>query len=178
MMIYQRVTANRQTSSDMANLNEYSYLWDGTDPGWVVLRHNEIRIRISVRFSGSSPTLDEIKSLRSAIQSYRDRRPVDAMSELRNCPEVILGDYEPTEARDVIESCKAQGLSVLEEGFEAVHDLMINETHSMALVIENDATARMVIAEAVRRGLPLRLQPTESHKGVAGDGVKAHHGLW
>ncbi|WKB56091.1 hypothetical protein [Eleftheria terrae] len=45
------------------DLQNYSRLWDASEPGWTVVRHIEDRERITVVFSQEGATASEIKAL-------------------------------------------------------------------------------------------------------------------
>lgn len=62
----------------MKNLVDYSYLWDSTDDGWVLLYINRDVLLLTVKFSAEGPSLKEVAALRTAIPEFRSMSPAKA----------------------------------------------------------------------------------------------------
>jgi len=78
----------------MADPDDYSYLWDGTQPGWVLLRISRQHLSIAVAFAASGPTLREVASMRSAVPSFSALPPSEAFAALKGKSRVAVGDFD------------------------------------------------------------------------------------
>lgn len=57
------------------DLQRFAFLWDGSEPGWVVAEHGESRVRMTVVFAPGKPTLAHLATLRGLVPELA-RRPV------------------------------------------------------------------------------------------------------
>jgi hypothetical protein len=134
----------------------HSRLWNGLEPGWVVVRHTEDRARLRVMFSESGPTISEVKSLRAVIPSLAEKSAAMVLASLKEGTEFDLGDFESSAARRLRMECQAQGLRVADQEYQTVHHSLINELSKTFLLIEDTETNEAVAEEAIKRGLPVR----------------------
>lgn len=92
--------------------SEYSYLWDGTEPGWAVLEHTRDEADVLVAFGSNGPTLDEVKALRSVCASFKTLPAADVLKQLRGMRSLSLGVHESRVAWKLRLNCKSMGLKV------------------------------------------------------------------
>lgn len=143
-------------SNEYMNLKAYSRLWDGSEPGWTVVRHTRDRERISVVFAQNGATIADIKALRTVVSDLQAKTASEALAELKGHAEVLLGEFESRAARALRERCETVGLRVVSHPLRTTRDSLINEQSKRFLLIEDDSLGQAVAQEAIKQGLPLR----------------------
>ena len=138
----------------------YERLWDGSEPGWVVVRRTEDREQLTLEFGSSGPTLDEVKALRTLQSDYRSRPVGEVLASLRGKSSLFLGTFESREARSLKKRCAEVGLQVTAIGARWVSLNLINRLSSTFLLIEDDREIGEVAEEAIRRGVPVEESTT------------------
>lgn len=140
----------------MTSIERYSYLWDGSEPGWVLNQTHGQDIALMLLFERGEPSTSEMKAIRLAVPAYREMTVSQAVAELRGKSRIDLGDFEPGEARQIAAACQNHGLTVQERIIDRSGYLIFNEKTSTCLLIENDRLGNAVKEEALRRGVPVR----------------------
>ena len=141
----------------MKTSEDFSRLWNGSEPGWVVVRHTEDRERLQVVFANNGgPTVPEVKALRSVIPALAKQSASEVLANLRGTSELSLGEHESSAARKLRSQCEELGLRVNGQAHQAVSHSLINELLKVYLVIEDAATCSAIAEEAIKRGLPIR----------------------
>lgn len=140
----------------MTSIERYSYLWDGSEPGWVLHRLNHQVVSLTLLFERSEPSVCEMKAIRLSVPAYHEMSVSPAVAELRGKRSINLGEFESREARQIAEACRKQGLAVHEDTVDKSGFLMCNEKTNMCLLIEDDRLSEAVKDEALRRGIPVR----------------------
>ena len=143
-------------SGRMKTVENFSHLWNGAEPGWVVVRHMEDREKLQVLFAISGPTLSEVKALRAVAPAFKDKPSGEVFAQLKGLPEFSLGEFESTAARKLRAQCEAHNLHVVSHAYQATSHSLINELSKIFLLIEDDAMSGAVTEEAIRQGLPIR----------------------
>jgi hypothetical protein len=77
------------------DLKAYSRLWDGSEPGWTVVRHIEDRERLSVIFAQEGATIADIKALRTVLPELKAKAASAALAELKGKPNYCLASSSP-----------------------------------------------------------------------------------
>lgn len=126
-------------------MSNYSHLWDGTEPSWVLLQVHR-----------QTSTLLEIQALRRVVPEFAALSARQAVLQLRGRWRIDLGEMEFREARRLIERLRDCRLRVEEQTLDRGGYLPFNEVSKMALLIENEVESRAVAAEALRQGIPVR----------------------
>jgi hypothetical protein len=134
----------------------YEHLWNGAETGWVVHRHLESRVEVTVVFGEQGASMQDVRALRSAVPQYGAQSAMGALLSIRGKKSLVLGDFESREARELKQQCESMGLRIHGRGYQLTSDSLINETTRMHLLIEDEAVQRIVVQEALRHGLPLR----------------------
>ncbi|SFQ70641.1 hypothetical protein SAMN05216567_12833 [Variovorax sp. OK605] len=137
-------------------MSSYSYLWDGTQSGWTLLRIHRAVCAITVVFDAQGPSRQEIQVLRRTVPSWREISVRQAVRQLWGRPSVDLGEFDQRPARRLVQALESRGLRVREKVTEQTTYLPFNESGQHALIIENVGTLQKVVGEALRRGLPVR----------------------
>lgn len=144
------------TLGRMTTAEGFSHLWNGSEPGWVVVRHTEDREKLRVLFSKNGPTISEVKSLRTVIAVLGEKPAAEVLATLKGLPEFGLGELESSAARKLRTQCEARGLRVATQAYQVVSHSLINELSKVFLLIEDSATNEAVAEEAIKQGLPVR----------------------
>lgn len=137
-------------------MSNYSHLWDGTEPGWVLLQVHRQTSTLAVLFDEPGATLLEIQALRRVVPEFTALPAQQAVLQLRGRWRIDLGEMESREARRLIKRLRDCGLRVEEQTLDRSGYLPFNEVSKMALLIEDEAESRAVAAEALRQGIPVR----------------------
>lgn len=132
---------------------EYSYLWDGTEPGWVVLEHTRDEAEVLVAFGVDGPTLADIKALRSVSAALKKMPAADVLKQLRGLGSLSLGLRQSRAARRLQMHCQSMGLRVSALPAQDVQRSLINTLTKRFLLIEDDQACRAVVADALANGL-------------------------
>jgi len=142
------------------DLKTYSRLWDGSEPGWTVVRHTEDRERITVVFAQHGATVADVKALRTVIPDRQAKPASVALAELKGRAELSLGDFESQAARALRERCEAVGLRVVCSPHQTARHSLVNERSKRFLLIEDESLSQAVAEEAIKHGLPIRHSTT------------------
>ena len=134
----------------------YEHLWNGAETGWVVHRHLESRVEVSVVFGDQGASMQDVRALRSVVPRYGAQSAMGTLLAIRGKKSLVLGDFESREARELKQHCESAGLRVHERAYELTSDSLINETTKIYLLIEDEVVQRRVVQEALRHGLPGR----------------------
>lgn len=134
---------------------EYSYLWDGSEPGWVVLEHTRDEAEVLVAFGVDGPTLAEIKALRSVSAALKILPAADVFKQLRGLRAFSLGVHESRVSRKLQLDCQSMGLRVSALPAQQVQRSLINTLTKRFLLIEDDQTCKAVVADALANGLQI-----------------------
>lgn len=137
----------------MKTVQDYAYLWDGSQKGWVLLRINRQSLSLTVIFGSGGPTLRDVASMRSAVPTYGAMPPSDAFAALKGKAAVALGTFNSDEGRRLRKTCAMHGLEVLAETVDLSSYLPFNEATNRGLLIEDDRLAQQVREEALARGV-------------------------
>jgi hypothetical protein len=134
---------------------KYSYLWDGIEPGWVVLEHTRDGAEVLVEFGVDGPTLAEVKALRSVSAFLKTLPAEDVLKQLRGLRSLSLGVHESWGARKLLLDCQLMGLKVSALPVQEVHCSLINTLTKRFLLIEDEQVCRAVVADALANGLQI-----------------------
>ena len=129
-------------------------IWNGTEPGWVVLRRTEDLEHLRVMFEGGADIRD-LKALRAVLPQLA-ASPANDVLALKGAPHLDLGEHESSEARHLKALCAAQHLVVESHGRQSVRYGIFNEQTRFYYLIEDETILQAVAAEAMRRGVPVR----------------------
>lgn len=135
---------------------EYSFLWNGTEPGWVLLREIQSLASIHIQFNGIPPSPIEFKALRAAVPAYSACSISEVIATLQEKDCLDLGSFEPTEAARISDRCKAHGLNIVQTRIENVQYIPFNEKTNSALIIDDDQLVKEIWAQALQNGLQVK----------------------
>ncbi|WBR99981.1 hypothetical protein OU994_16795 [Pseudoduganella sp. SL102] len=142
--------------NEIPSVENYQYLWDGSQPGWVLQCLSGHYVDLSLTFGSVGPSNAELMAARRTVPEYASLPLNEVLAELRGRHTLPLGRFLSDEARNVAATCRRQGLCVLEAVIKAPRYLPTNEVSQTVLLIEDDAIAREVFALALQHGVPVR----------------------
>ncbi len=134
----------------------FEHLWNGSEPGWVVVRHREDLVDLNIGFSENGPTIQELMSLRTVAPALEVKPAADVVRMLKGAQSFHLGTFESAAARRMRSQCESVGLRVASRGYASTRYSLINEETSRLLLIEDSDMLSSVAEEAINRGLPVR----------------------
>lgn len=137
-------------------VEDYRFLWDGSEPGWVLVHVSRQTVKLSLVFGDKGPDLRQVKAIRKVVLAYAALPASEALASLRGKPSIDLGEFESREARSLARDCRDLGLVVEEEVIDHSGYSLFNERTKIRLRIEDDALARQVCEEARSRKLPVQ----------------------
>ncbi len=135
---------------------KYQYLWDGSQPGWVLIRFNGNYVDLSLKFEPSGPSPQEMMAIRRTVSEFKSLPLHQVIAQLRGSTAYKLGRFESREARRIAENCSKEGLNVMQVVDDAARFLPTNEITNRALLIEDDELAKRVYDLALKHGIPVR----------------------
>jgi hypothetical protein len=140
----------------MKSTEHYRYLWDGTEPEWVLLRVNRQVVNLTLVFGPSGPSPNEITGVRRAVPAYAALSSSEALARLRGNALVHLGDFDSREARRIADACRKNGCEIRELVRDESGYLPLNERTNACLLIEDNALSKEVCEEALKHGVRVR----------------------
>lgn len=140
----------------MTTIDHYHYLWDGSEPGWVLMHVSRQTVKLALVFEGTSPNVREVKAVRSVVPAYAALSASEALAKFRGAASIGLGEFECREGRRVAEACRRRSLVVQEEVRDRSGYLPFNENTKACLIIEDDVLSKQVCEEALSRGLRVK----------------------
>ena len=140
----------------MTKPSDYSYLWDGSQSGWVLLRVNHQTLAVVVTFSAGGPTLREVAAMRATVPAFAAMPPSDAFASLKGRSRVSLGDFESKEGRNLATRCKQNGLVVEVAATDKSSYLPFNEQSNQCLIIEDNFLAEQICQQAISQGIRVK----------------------
>ncbi len=139
-----------------AEIHTYQYLWDGSQPGWVLTRLSGNYVDLSLKFELSGPSTRELMAVRRSVREFKSVPLNQIIEQLRGCSTYPLGRFESKEARKVAASCINENLNVVEEIIDFPRFLPTNEITNSVLLIEDNELAKRVYESALQHGVPVR----------------------
>ena len=141
----------------MTKIDQYSYVWDGSQPGWVLVRSARSASSLKALFGDGGVTVKNVQALRRTLPHFASMSAQAAIQSLFGLTAVELGTFEGREARRIVRALKSEGLTVQETGATEFGYLPFNELTKSALLIDEDTElASAVVQQALASGIPVR----------------------
>ena len=138
------------------DMQRFTYLWDGSQPGWVLQRFSGNAIDLSLTFAATGPSNQEMMAVRRTIQEYASAPLGQLIAQLRGRQTLPLGRFDAKSAHQIAAACRDAGLHVLETVIDLSRCIPVNELTGHVLAIEDDALAQQVHAAALAHGIAVR----------------------
>ena len=137
------------------SIEDYKYLWDGSEPGWVLQHHDQTDWYLLFEFSNGSPSKEEIAKMHKCVPELRKEklphvyRVLKGVSSFRTSEPV--GNIE---ARDIHRTALDQGLKVEMEADPKSSYLPIYKD-KQALLIEDGDLSQQIAKKMIEAGVPV-----------------------
>lgn len=138
------------------SVDQYCYLWDGSQPGWELLCFHGTRITLTVKFAIDGPSPREFIAARKVIPDLKTLPLSVVIQRLKGLQFLQLGEFESKEARNISQACTKGGLTVIEQSNELPRYLLRNCLSGRALLIEDGELARQVVDTALLNQIPVQ----------------------
>jgi hypothetical protein len=141
------------------SLDEFSHLWDGTDPDWSLNRFDRVNWVITFHIAESGPQHSELLALKKLVDELRDQPTSKVLCLLRGTTEFTFPrEVGNIELREIVAAARKLGLNVKStsidrSGYLAVH------ADGTAMIIEDNDLAAQVYERMLAAGVPV----TEIH---------------
>lgn len=139
-----------------AEIHTYQYLWEGSQPGWVLTRLNGNYVDLLLKFELGGPSTPELMAVRRSVQEFKSMPLNQIIEQLRGCSTYSLGRFESKEASRVAASCVNENLNVVEEIIDVPKFLPINKITNSVLLIEDNELAERGYESALQHGISVR----------------------
>jgi hypothetical protein len=136
--------------------DNYAHLWNGSEPGWVLVKHTEDKEELQVVFAATGPSVEQVKALRSALPQFGNQTASQVLTAIRGASTLHLGEFESSRAKQIRKQCESLGLQIEAKGYAVTRYSVVNERTSMYLLIEDEDQKQRVVKEALKNGLPVR----------------------
>ena len=138
----------------MKNLDEYKYLWDGTEPGWKLQHLDKVEWKLVFKFiENGKPTQKELRSLWKLVPELQHYKLPELYKYLKNKSEYSpMEKYGNIEARNIYEKAEEIGLVVTMTGKQKGGYLPIS-TNTEALLIEDEEIEEVIIKKMLAAGV-------------------------
>lgn len=141
---------------DAETLAKYAYLWDGSDPGWVVHGHYQDQATVRILLPEQGIDAYFLKTLRSLFPDIAHESPAALRARLEMTGCFDCGILESRDAHDLGQKCAKVGLRMESQDRSMIRHRIVNVRRNSTLHIEDDVLAFMLGEEALRRGVPSR----------------------
>lgn len=141
------------------SVDDYRYLWDGSEPGWTLQRFDRTAWSVSFDFPETGPTQASILALRKLLDELRDVPLPQVLRQLRGKSSYTLPrELGNIEVRQLMDAARELGLEVTTEAVDHSGYLPIS-ADGVALIIEDDDLSTRVAERMLTEGVPI----TEVH---------------
>lgn len=141
---------------DDETLSQFAYLWDGSDPGWVVHGHYQHQSAVRILLPEHGIDLHFLKTLRKLFPDIAHESPGELRARLDMAGCFDCGIMESRDVHALQRKCAEAGIIMASEDRSLITHRLVNERRNTALPIEDAALAFLLGEEALRRGLPSR----------------------
>jgi hypothetical protein len=141
----------------VSNISDCYRLWDGSEKGWVLWRHDEDRVKMTLHFPVTGVTLADIKRIRAAIPKFAEKPVMELVREIKGLPTIYLSDFEDREASRFSSALRKVGLSPTKDCYHITRHIFTNELNGATLNFADEEFLATAIAEAIKRGVPIRV---------------------
>ena len=137
------------------SIEDYRYLWDGTEPGWMLQRFDHAECYLVFEFADGGPSSKEIMQMHKCLPELRKEKTSHVYRVLDKVPSYrtteSLGNIE---AQNIRSTASKLGLNV---AIEVEHNIsylpVFNE--KQALLIDDEDLSKQVVKKMIEAGVPV-----------------------
>jgi hypothetical protein len=137
------------------NIEQYKYLWDGSEEGWALHHTDHVVWNITYLFSPEGPSKDEIVKLRKVVPEFKNKALSLVLKKLKGVQDYTdespYGNIEAKRLESVIGSL---GLKY-KMNAEQIGGYLPVSKDNMALLIEDEKTSITVCEKMIEAGVPV-----------------------
>ncbi|NMG35208.1 hypothetical protein GRF61_12210 [Azoarcus sp. TTM-91] len=122
----------------------------------MVIQHSEDHFVVSVAFGEGGAQSKDIQALRIVSTDWAQRPAAQALSQLKGKSEVVLGSFESSAARKLVEHCQSLQLSAAADPQRVTSLSLFNEITKTFALIEDEQLSVTLAKEAISHGIPVR----------------------
>jgi hypothetical protein len=137
------------------SIEEFKYLWDGTEPGWFLQHIDHVVWNLIIHFRESGPSNQEISKLYKIVPELSSKKITSIYKELKGHSIYRTQEnYGNIESRRLYSQAIELGLNVELESKQIGGYLPISKDNS-ALIIKDDSLANMVVEKMIEAGVKI-----------------------
>ena len=133
------------------DLEEYSYIWDGSDPGWEIIRSYNNCYEIVLMFAPTGASKNEKLSILQISLNFESI--TELHKALKGKAEYVLGEFDSTSIKKVEALCQAACLKYQINDKSSVISILQNKDH--VLLIEDESLNEKLTVYAESKGIPV-----------------------
>jgi len=137
------------------NIEQYKYLWDGSEEGWVLHHIDHVVWNITYLFSSEGPSKDEIVALRKVVPELKNQSLSVVLKKVKGVQDYKVSyPYGNIEAKRLEHEAANLGLKYKLNAVQIGGYLPVSK-ENIALLIEDDKTSAAVCKKMLEVGVPV-----------------------
>jgi hypothetical protein len=128
--------------------------WDRSGD-WEVQRTFHERHRLTILFSETGPSNQELLAVRRCFPQFRDTPPAQLKALVSEAGKLCLGELPGRDARRLAELAERAGLHPLIENASYISYLPFDRATGCVLLVEDEAEAKLVADEMIAAVFPV-----------------------
>jgi hypothetical protein len=135
------------------SIEEFRYLWDGSDLGWYLQRVNHVVWYLIIHFGEKGPSNQEISKLHKIVPELNSKKVTSIYQEIKSCSTYRTQEnYSNIKSRILYSQASNLGLNVELESEQIGSYLPTSKDHSV-LIIEDDSLANIIVENMLKAGV-------------------------
>jgi hypothetical protein len=137
------------------SIEDYKYLWDGSQPGWELQHHDHTDWYLVFEFTGSGPSKEEIANMHKCVPELREEKLPHVYRILKGTSSFRTS--EPVgniEAREMHRTARELDLKVTMEAQQISSYLPIYK-EKQVLLIEDGDLSQQIAKKMIEAGVPV-----------------------
>ena len=137
------------------NIDEFKYLWDGSEPGWFLQHIDHVVWHLIIRFDKNGPSNQEMIKLHKIVPELSLKKVASIYKDLKGRSNYRTQEnYGNLESRKLYSQATELGLNAELESEQNGGYLPISKDN-LALIIEDHSLANMVVKKMVEAGVKI-----------------------
>jgi hypothetical protein len=149
------LTKSKSLDLPKMSIEEFKYLWDGSEPGWFLQHINHVVWHLIIHFGEMGPSNQEISKLHRIVPELKSKKVTSIYKELKGHSSYRTQEkYGNIESRTLYSQVSKLGLNVELESEQIGGYLPISKDN-FALIIEDDSLVNMVVENMIEAGVKI-----------------------
>ena len=139
------------------NIESYKYLWDGSEPEWILQYHDHIVWHIEFNFEGSGPNKNQIIQMHKIIPELH-KEPLPVVYKILKGKHIYRTKehYQNIEIKELERLCSELDFNFTTESKQIGGYLPISKDN-YALLIEDEQIEKQVIKKMLESGVKVEI---------------------